>query len=157
MSAARILATPLDSPARRRLPPLLRAAWYGLNQAFRRRIAHLRITPDQFTVLRTLSEHVGITQRQLTALMSSDPNTVASMLERMEKAALIERRSHASDRRAHSLRLTALGRRKFMVARRLAVELQGEVLAALPATQRENFLEMLERIADNCQRLNERK
>jgi len=28
-------------PERRRLPLLLRRAWYGLNQAFRRRIAHL--------------------------------------------------------------------------------------------------------------------
>ena len=80
---------PLDSPQRRRLPPLLRRAWYGLNQAFRRRIAHLEITPDQFTVLRTLLEHDGITQRELTHLISSDPNTVASLLERMEAAGLI--------------------------------------------------------------------
>ena len=39
---------PIDAPGRRRLPILLRHAWYGLNQAFRRRIAHLDITPDQF-------------------------------------------------------------------------------------------------------------
>ena len=34
MSAAPVVL-PLDSPQRRRLPPLLRRAWYGLNQAFR--------------------------------------------------------------------------------------------------------------------------
>ncbi len=54
----------IDSPERRRLPLLLRRAWYGLNKAFRRRIAHLRITPDQFTVMRTLLEKEGITQRE---------------------------------------------------------------------------------------------
>src|SRR6267142_6777883 len=70
---------PIDSPERRRLPLLLRRAWYGLNQAFRRRISHLGVTPDQFTVMRTLLEHEGITQRKLTELMSSDPNTVASL------------------------------------------------------------------------------
>jgi DNA-binding MarR family transcriptional regulator len=147
----------LDSPARRRLPPLLRAAWYGLNQAFRRRITHLKITPDQFIVLRVLTEHEGITQRELTGWMSSDPNTVASLLERMEQAGLLQRRAHADDRRAHSLKLTPVGRRKFAVARKLALDLQSEALGALPRAQQEPFLEMLERVAAECQRLNERK
>src|SRR5437867_3054341 len=88
------VALPIDSPDRRRLPPLLRRAWYGLNQAFRRRIAHLGITPDQFTVMRTLLENEGITQRELTHLMTSDPNTVASLLNRMEKLGLVERQTH---------------------------------------------------------------
>ena len=47
---------PLDAPARRRLPILLRRAWYSLNQVFRRRIAKMDLTPDQFTVIRTLLE-----------------------------------------------------------------------------------------------------
>src|SRR5881628_2361241 len=96
---------PIDSPDRRRLPPLLRRAWYGLNQAFRRRTAHLEITPVQFTVMRTLLENDGITQRELTSLMTSDPNTVASLLERMEKAGLVARKSHENDRRANRLHL----------------------------------------------------
>ena len=77
---------PIDSPERKRLPLLLRRAWYGLNQAFRRKISHAGATPDQFTVLRTLSEGDpdGLTQSELTRSMSSDPNTVASLLKRME-------------------------------------------------------------------------
>src|SRR3954471_21878537 len=84
---------PLDAPERRRLPLLLRRAWYGLNQAFRRKILHLRLTPDQFTVLRTLieAEPKGLTQRELAETISSDPNTIASLLERMEANGLIER------------------------------------------------------------------
>src|SRR3954454_4465835 len=98
---------PIDSPERRRLPLLLRRAWYGLNQAFRRRIAHLGVTPDQFTVLRTLLENEtdGLVQSELTSLMASDPNTVASLVERMEKAGLIERRPDRKDRRANRIRL----------------------------------------------------
>src|SRR5438874_6825302 len=106
-------ALPIDSPARRRLPPLLRQAWYSLNQAFRRRIAHLGITPDQFTVMRTLLETGGITQSDLTNQMSSDPNTVASLLERMEKSGLLERRRHEKDRRARRLHLKSQGKRKY--------------------------------------------
>src|SRR2546422_6656634 len=104
---------PIDAPERRRLPLLLRRAWYGLNQAFRRRIAHLEITPDQFTVMRTLLENEGITQRRLAELMTSDPNTVATLVERMEKAGLVERQTQERDRRANALRLKALGKRKY--------------------------------------------
>src|SRR5215471_7775229 len=91
---------PIDAPERRRLPLLLRHAWYGLNQAFRRRISHLNLTPDQFTVIRTLLEHQDITQGELARLISSDPNTVTSLLCRMEKAGLLERQEHQQDRRA---------------------------------------------------------
>src|SRR6266699_7334336 len=104
---------PIDSPERRRLPLLLRRAWYGLNQAFRRRIAHLGVTPDQFTVMRTLLENQGITQRELTELMSSDPNTVAALLERMEQAGLVERQAHEKAPRAHRLRLNRAGKLRF--------------------------------------------
>src|SRR5205085_12485808 len=93
------LHLPIDVPERRRLPLLLRRAWYGMNQAFRRRIAHLGVTPDQFTVMRTLLENEGITQRELTELMSSDPNTVAALLERMEKSGVGEGRAHEEERR----------------------------------------------------------
>jgi DNA-binding MarR family transcriptional regulator len=141
---------PIDSPERRRLPLLLRRAWYGLNQAFRRRIAHLGITPDQFTVMRTLLENEGITQRRLTELMSSDANTVASLLERMEKAGLVERQAHEKDRRAHWLRVKPRGRRKYEAAREIAVAMQAEVLSALPPAAREKFLEELDVVAQAC-------
>jgi len=143
---------PIDSPNRRRLPPLLRRAWYGLNQAFRRRIAHLNLTPDQFTVMRTLLEGdaKGLTQRELSRLMSSDPNTVASLLERMEKAGYIERQPHERDRRAHRIKLLPKGRKTYEAARAIAVTLQGEVLSVLPENEREGFLEKLVAVADAC-------
>lgn len=140
----------IDAPERRRLPPLLRRAWYGLNQAFRRRVSHLGITPDQFTVMRTLRESEGLTQRQLTELMSSDPNTVASLLERMERAGLVERRPHARDRRAHHVELKPQGHRKYEQAREIAIQLQTEVLNALPESARETFLENLTVVANAC-------
>jgi len=141
---------PIDSPERRRLPPLLRRAWYGLNQAFRRRITHLEITPDQFTVLRTLLEHDGITQRQLTHLISSDPNTVASLLERMEAAELIERKTHEKDRRANRLKVRPAGKKKYQEAREIAIALQAQVLSVLPENRREEFLQHLALVADAC-------
>jgi len=141
---------PIDSPSRRRLPPLLRQAWYSLNQAFRRRIAHLGVTPDQFTVMRTLLENEGVTQRELTQLMSSDPNTVASLLERMERAGLLQRDAHEKDRRARRLRLKPLGKRKYEKARAVAVAMQEEVMGVLPTERRETFLQDLDALGQAC-------
>lgn len=143
---------PLDSPDRRRLPPLLRCAWYSLNRAFRRRIAHLGLTPDQFTALRTLLEGAepGLTQTALGRAMSSDPNTIASLVERMETGRLIERRPDDADRRARRLRVTPAGRRRYAAAREIAVALQAEVLAALPEARREPFLADLASLAEAC-------
>lgn len=139
-------------PRGRRLPPLLRRAWFSLNQAFRRRIAHLGLTPDQYTALRTLSERgaESLNQRALTALMSSDPNTIASLLERMELAGWVHRTLDASDRRARRVRATPAGTALFAEAQDIALALQAEVLRGVPGRERDQFLARLEQVAEAC-------
>jgi len=141
-----------DAPGRRRLPSLLRRCWFNLNQTFRRRITHTGITPDQFTVMRTLQEGDprGMTQRELTDLMSSDPNTIASLLERMEVSGLVERKAHERDRRAYRISLKPLGKRKYDEVREIALTLQMEILSVLPEEKQEEFLKHLELVADTC-------
>jgi DNA-binding MarR family transcriptional regulator len=138
--------------APKRLPILLRRAWYGLNQAFRQRVTHLKITPDQFSILRWLTEGdpQGLTQRTITDLMASDPNTITSTLARMEKHGLIERHPHETDRRAHRVKLLRKGQRTFDKGRKIAMELQRHILEALPEGERAHFLETMEVIADAC-------
>lgn len=147
-------ARPVEAaaPPSRRLPPLLRRAWFSLNQAFRRRIAHLRLTPDQFTALRWLDEAgpAGLRQRALIAQMASDPNTIASLLRRMERAGWVRRAPEPDDRRALRVTLSAAGRRQYQRARVIALALQADVLAVLPAAEREPFLERLEQVAEAC-------
>ena len=141
---------PLDAPNRRRLPPLLRKAWYSLNQAFRRKLASEGITPDQFTALRWLFEREGkpTTQKELANLMSSDPNTIASMTKRMENADLIEREVSTKDRRANYVMLTENGKDVYLRARKCAIDLQEEVLSDLTFHQIEDFLLLLEKVAE---------
>jgi len=148
-----IPASAMDNVPRRRLPPLLRKAWYSLNQAFRRRIAYSGLTPDQFTILRLLVEAPpeGMTQRELAVLMSSDPNTIASLLDRMQDAKLLERRPHEKDRRAHRVRMLPKGKTVYLELRNVALELQTAILQILPEDRRSQFLEDLEKVADACQ------
>ncbi|MEO7297155.1 MAG: MarR family transcriptional regulator [Verrucomicrobiota bacterium] len=143
---------PVDSPERRRLPILLRRAWFGLNQAFRRRIAHTGVTPDQFTAMRTLLEHdaTGLKQSSLTQQMASDPNTIASLVRRMERNGLIRREAHEKDRRAYRLRLKPAGKLKYEEVREIAITLQTEILSALPPKKRDDFLRELAKVGDAC-------
>src|ERR1043165_4697109 len=116
---------------RPRLALLLRRAWYGLNQTFRRRIAGTGLTPDQFTILRWLGEHPeGLTQRALADLMASDANTITAILTRMQKAGLIERRPHAEDARCHLIVLKDKGRALHGRLQPVASGLQEQLLGA---------------------------
>lgn len=144
---------PIDDPARRRLPPLLRRCWYGLNQAFRKRLAELGLTPNQFTVLRWLEEQdgSGVRQSEIVGRMASDPNTIAALVERMDADGLVKRKVDPSDRRARLITPTAKGRRLYARARPIAVDLQAEVLEAIPENERERLLAQLEVLADACQ------
>ncbi len=130
----------------------MRRAWYGLNQAFRRRIAHTGVTPDQFTAMRTLLENevAGMTQSELTKSMASDPNTIASLVERMEKSGLIERKAHEKDQRAYRLRLKPEGKKKYEQVREIALALQTEILSSFSEDRRERFLEELAIVGNAC-------
>jgi DNA-binding MarR family transcriptional regulator len=144
----------VDAPSRRRLPILLRHAWFSLNQTFRRRLAHTGVTPDQFTALRTLMEHEpqGLTQSGLNRLIASDPNTIAALVERMEGVGWITRVRHEQDRRANRLRLLPAGRKTYERVRQIAIALQTEVLGGWTERKREEFLEDLAGVAERCRK-----
>jgi len=145
--------SPIDDPGRRRLPPLLRRCWYGLNQAFRKRLAELGLTPNQFTVLRWLEEDEGggVRQQTICTRMASDPNTIAALVERMQSDGLIRRKVDPADRRARLISTTPKGRRIYAKARPIAVDLQEEVLEVIPPGDREKLLANLEKLAEACQ------
>jgi len=146
---------PIDHPSRRRLPVLLRNAWFGFDQAFRRRIKHMGISPGEYDVLRWLLEGdpEGMTQREIQHLMSSDPNTMTSLLRRMARAGLIRRYPHEEDARAYRVLISDKGREKYEQARGIAVKLQTQAINALPEDKREAFLADLEVIARACDQL----
>jgi DNA-binding MarR family transcriptional regulator len=71
------------------------------------------VTADQFVLLARLADEDAITQQELAQRAASDANTVGAMLQLLEQRGLVARAPHVSDRRAHCVVLTALGRRSF--------------------------------------------
>lgn len=136
----------------RRLPPLLRRAWFSLNQSFRQRILPLGITPDQYTILRWLAEgsSKGLIQSEITQRMASDPNTITATVRRMEAAGLVKRSPHETDGRAKRVQLLPAGKTVFQQAHAQALKLQNSVLSCLTGAESKLFLELLERVANAC-------
>ena len=148
----------IDDPRRRRLPPLLRKAWLKLNAVFLRRISDLGLTPDQYIALRWLQEKApGLTQRELSDCMASDPNTIASLLSRMEKAGWVRRSTRKEDRRTKNVLSTQAGRKIFEKARERALVLERNALEVLSEKEQASFLDSLEKVADACIRSSDAK
>ncbi len=149
---ARSISQP-DNPSKRRLPILLRRSWFGMNQTFRRRIAHLGITPNHFTILRWLIEagDEGLNHKCLCQRMASDPNTVAALVERLANEKLIRRRVDPDDRRARRLWIAKRGLDLYHQARPFAIDLQKQLLQAIPSRDRDKFLRQLEALSQACQ------
>ena len=82
--------------------------------------------------------------------MASDPNTITSILQRMEKAGLISRHPHETDKRARRVRMEEKGRDAFSAGLCIAKLLQVQILEVLPESRRTIFLRDLEKIADAC-------
>ena len=144
----------IDDPRRRRLPPLLRKAWLKLNAVFLRRLSDVGLTPDQYIVLRWLEEkgNPGLTQREISDWMASDPNTIASLVKRMEAAGLIRRRPRAKDLRVKEVLPTKTGRRLFTKAKSRAQALEKAALHALSPAEQKVFLASLKKVASACRR-----
>lgn len=87
----------------------------GAYLTFRRRAsAHFDaagVTADQFVVLTIVAAHKSLTQREIVDKVFSDPNTISSVLMRLERMKLVRRERHPDDSRARSVSLTALGRK----------------------------------------------
>jgi DNA-binding MarR family transcriptional regulator len=74
------------------------------------RLTCARVTAAQGMVLGFLHENDQVTSRDLGERVMLDSATLTGILDRLEKASLVERKTHPEDRRALSVCLTEQGR-----------------------------------------------
>jgi DNA-binding MarR family transcriptional regulator len=96
--------------------PTASAAWHafmGTLHSYRRLMAHsftvTEIPPGQIMALNLIGHDDGITQRDLAERMRISRPTLTVMLQKMEKASLVERTADGGDQRFTHLHLTAEG------------------------------------------------
>jgi MarR family transcriptional regulator for hemolysin len=88
-----------------------------------------------------------LTQIELAKLSDLDKTTMVVTLDELEAAGLAERRPAATDRRARIVVATDQGRRVAAAGEQIVDRVHGEVLAALPAADRDVFSGALSQLA----------
>jgi MarR family transcriptional regulator, lower aerobic nicotinate degradation pathway regulator len=126
---------------------LLRRAQQYSNDVFAKKIDGSKLTLRQFAVLFAVDQHDGVSQTTLVTSTGIDRSTLADMIVRMQGKDLLARKRTEEDHRANSVRITSAGRKALKAAMPSALRSDTQVLEALPARMRPDFLKALMLIA----------
>ena len=85
-------------------------AYQRVTQSAKQRLAAYGVTPPQYALLKVLWERDNQSGAELGERLVLDSATMTGLLDRLEHAGLVERRSHATDRRINQVVLTERGR-----------------------------------------------
>jgi len=110
------------------------------------KLAELGTTPREICVL---GKALGaeLTQSRLGELAGLDKTTMVVTMDELERAGLAERRPSSTDRRARIIAVTEAGERIVDDANAIVAGIYDEVLAELPAGQRDAFVAGLAQLA----------
>ncbi len=111
------------------------------------RLAPLRLTTAQATVLAFLNEEDGITSAELGKRLQLDSATLTGLINRLEAAGLVARRKDREDRRAVRVALTPPGRGLGKQVVDLTTRAHHEFLSSLGGTQPAQITVLLERVS----------
>ena len=81
-----------------------------INLAITERVRALGLSVPQCDVLTTLTEREGLSQQELAERLYVTKGNISGLLDRLEAAQLVERRSLETDKRSHAIYLTPQGR-----------------------------------------------
>lgn len=108
------------------------------------------LTDVQFNVLMLLQHQdesgEGLTQAQLSEMLLVNKANVTSLIDRMEKADLVARKSDPNDRRINMIRLTKKGKELVEKIDPLYGKEMQRVMSVISSSEQEQLISLLERI-----------
>ncbi|WP_332658682.1 MarR family winged helix-turn-helix transcriptional regulator [Brevundimonas sp.] len=105
------------------------------------------LTQRQFAVLEAVSHKSGLTQTDLVRATGIDRSTLADLVSRMTVKGLLDREKSVVDARAKAVRLSAAGQAALDAARPKVEAADKRILALLPKSKRDGFLDLLSELA----------
>ena len=127
---------------------LLHRAGQCASDIFQAEISEGGLTPRQYALLVAVAQNEGVSQTQLVEKTGVDRSTLADIVRRMLKKGLLQRRRTKDDARAYAVKLTDEGWRVLKASDPLAKRVDDKILSALPAQDRERFVQDLTAIID---------
>jgi DNA-binding MarR family transcriptional regulator len=82
----------------------------------------------------------GLTQTELAGMIGLDKTTMVVTVDDLERKGLAERVPSPTDRRARVIKVTGAGRTKVAEGQRIVMDVQNDVLEALPPSERAAFV-----------------
>ena len=132
-------------------------AMHTHRQLMIRMMAERGIPPAQALCLRALGHNDGLTQRDLAEMLNTSRPTITVMLQKMEKSALIERRTDESDQRFTRIYLTEQGWALHQEMHRLLDGFVAETGGRLAEDEQRELARLLDLLNGHmCQALEER-
>jgi DNA-binding MarR family transcriptional regulator len=123
------------------------SAGYAVARRFKQILAPLELEPREFALLRAVAASEGQSQHSVGARLQIPPSRMVAFIDALEQRGLLERRQNPCDRRTRALYLTDAGHDLLARAFALAVEHERDLCADLSADEREQLLELLQRVA----------
>ncbi|MHB1245732.1 MAG: MarR family winged helix-turn-helix transcriptional regulator [Sulfuriferula sp.] len=120
---------------------------------FEQRAQAISLTLPTCKVMTILERHESINQSKLAELANIEPMAMVRILDRMEADGTVERRPDPIDRRARSLYLTPKSKPTLDEIWRLAALTRAETFSGISQSERDVFLDVLERLESNLRQL----
>lgn len=122
---------------------LIKDVSHLLRRNFNRRVQTLGLTQAQWRALAHLSRSEGMNQACLAENLEVQPITLARLIDRMQAAGWVERRTDPDDRRAVRLYLTEKSQPILAEMDQIGSEVIEEAMAGVSATARKHLVETL--------------
>lgn len=117
----------------------------------RLRAAGVEITSSQVAMMFLLDKSRGLSMTDISRAVVADNAAVTRLVDRLERAGLVERTADPGDRRVSIIVLTDRGRRETKAAAKVVRALNREIKASLTAEELEVFIEAMIGLAARLQ------
>jgi len=119
-----------------------------LGAAVAERLREIGLSVPQCDVLSTLTEEEGVSQQALARRLYVTKGNISGLLDRLETAGLVVRRSTETDRRQYEIYLTDAGRQAAVKAIAIQHAVIRATLGRMPPGELESFERMLVMLRD---------
>ncbi len=122
---------------------------YAQNQL---KINHLKITIDQWLVLKCLKENPNATQIELAEKVFKDNASITRIVELLVRANFLQRQVNQTDRRKFDLKITASGDKILDDVYKIVIKNRAKALENISAAEIETVNGILKKISSNCKK-----
>ncbi len=110
--------------------------------------SHFGLTDAQFNILMILNDYdsEGLSQQELSDQLIVTKSNMVGLVDRLEKAGYVKRKSHPTDRRFYRIVLTANGRETIERVKKSYFEEVDKMMGVLTDSQKKSLILAMERL-----------